>query len=225
MVHLLEAHGVRVFSLVQDCLTVDAFSFWRGNIPYVFLNSNKSAEHGRMDAAHELAHLVLHAHGGPTGRAAEHEAQAFASAFLMPERSVRAALRPGLTARQIIKAKRKWNVSAMGLTHRLERLDLLSEWQARTAYIQLTNLGYRKAEPDGIEREASQILPKVFAALRSEGVSRTDVARELNVPMDEISRVTFGLTVATGADARAGAGLPPAPGPSGAKPDLHVVAS
>lgn len=65
MVHLLEAHGVRVFSLVEECAEVDAFSFWRGSTPYVFLNTMKSSEHSRMDAAHELGHLVLHFWGGP----------------------------------------------------------------------------------------------------------------------------------------------------------------
>lgn len=88
MVHLLESKGVRVFSLSVDALEVDAYSTWRGNTPFVFLNTKKSAEHSRFDAAHELGHLVLHRHGAPTGQVAEREAQAFASAFLMPRASV-----------------------------------------------------------------------------------------------------------------------------------------
>ena len=61
MVHLLEAHGVRVYSLAIDAAEVDAFSMWRQNRPFVFLNT-KSSEHARFDAAHELGHLVLHRH-------------------------------------------------------------------------------------------------------------------------------------------------------------------
>jgi transcriptional regulator with XRE-family HTH domain len=58
LVRLLEAHGVRVFSLAADCAAVDAFSFvWR-QTPYVLLNTAKSGERGRFDAAHELGHLV-----------------------------------------------------------------------------------------------------------------------------------------------------------------------
>src|SRR5215211_2579591 len=60
MVHLLEAHGVRVFSLTPEYSGVDAFSFWRDGVPFVFLNTMKTAERGRFDAAHELGHLVLH---------------------------------------------------------------------------------------------------------------------------------------------------------------------
>ncbi|WP_376773772.1 ImmA/IrrE family metallo-endopeptidase [Rhizobium mongolense] len=70
MVHLL----VRVFSLVENTRTVDAFSVWRGIRPFVFLNTIKTSEHGRFDAAHELGHLVLPRHGGPSGRRAEDEA-------------------------------------------------------------------------------------------------------------------------------------------------------
>src|SRR5260363_245495 len=75
---------VRVFSLSLDTTDVDAFSLWRQRTPFIFLNTRKSAEHARFDAAHELGHLVLHRHGSPQGREAEKEADTFASAFLMP---------------------------------------------------------------------------------------------------------------------------------------------
>ncbi len=57
MVHLLEANGVRVFSLAERTKDVDAFSLWYDDVPYMFLNTFKSAERSRLDAAHELGHL------------------------------------------------------------------------------------------------------------------------------------------------------------------------
>ena len=198
IVHLLERHGVRVFSLVQDCVEVDAFSFWRNGRPYVFLNSLKTPERSRMDAAHELGHLVMHTHGGPEGRQAETEAQAFGSAFLMPQRSVLADAPRSANVRQIIAAKKRWGVSAMNLTHRMHKLGLLSEWEARSAYIQLGQLGYRSGEPNGMPRETSQVLGKVFSAMREEGVSKRTISRDLGLPLDEINRAAFGLAVAHG---------------------------
>ena len=196
MVHLLEAHGVRVFSLVQECAEVDAFSFWHRGAPYVFLNGVKSAERSRMDAAHELGHLVLHFWGGAGGRASEEQAQAFGSAFLMPARSVLADAPRGASVPQIIQAKRRWNVAAMNLAYRMAKLGLLTEWQARSAYIQLGRMGYRSDEPGGIPHEASKVWAKVFDALREEGMSRTDVARQLCVTVDELNAAVFGLVVA-----------------------------
>ena len=96
MVHLLEFHGVQVFSLSEESREVDAYSFWRDRTPFVFLNTRWSAERSRMDAAHELGHLVLHHKGGSQrSRQAEQEAQQFGSSFLMPSGSVLARMRPG----------------------------------------------------------------------------------------------------------------------------------
>jgi Zn-dependent peptidase ImmA (M78 family) len=222
MIHLLEAHGVRVFSLVQECAEVDAFSFWRGQIPYVFLNTQKSAERSRMDAAHELGHLVLHAHGGPGGRLAEDQAHAFGAAFLMPRRSVLASVPRGATFAEIIRAKRHWKVAATNLTHRARALSLLTEWQARSMYMQLGRKGYRDREPGGIERETSQILPKVFASLREDGVARADVARELRVPVEELSRAAFGLVLARAGDTSTREASPTPP-PTQGPPTLRIV--
>src|ERR1700676_1899382 len=88
MIHLLEKYGVRIYSLAIDSREVDAFSWWKGPTPFVFLNNKKSSEPNRFDAPHELGHLVLHRHAAPQGREAEREADTFASAFLMPRASV-----------------------------------------------------------------------------------------------------------------------------------------
>jgi len=219
LVHLLEKQGVRVYSLPEDCKEVDAFSFWRDDAPYVFLNTMKTAQHSRMDAAHELGHLVLHAWGGPRGRRAEDEAKAFGSAFLMPRRSVMAeAPRPG-NVRQIIAAKQKWDVSAMALAYRMAKVGILSDWQARAVYSQLGQLGYRSAEPDSrpLARETSQVLAKVFDALRAEGESRATVARDLSIGINELNASIFGL-VLTSVSGSGGAASQ-----STARPDLRLA--
>ena len=114
MVRLLEAHGARVYSLAEDVKQVDAYSFWSpSRQPFVFLNMSKSAERSRMDAAHELGHLVMHPWGG-TLRSAHKESQAnrFASALLMPAGSVLARVPRNPPLAQIVRAKAYWKVSA-----------------------------------------------------------------------------------------------------------------
>src|SRR5665213_1478210 len=60
VLHLLEAHGVRIYSLTAENTELDGYSlYWQGH-PYIFLSTVKSGERGRFDAAHELGHLVLH---------------------------------------------------------------------------------------------------------------------------------------------------------------------
>ena len=147
MIHLLEAKGVKVFSLEEKNKEVDAFSFWKKDTAFIFLNTQKSAERSRFDAAHELGHLVLHKHGiqvseetdirkdinEETGteknkRAVEREADRFASAFLMPEGSVRGANAPRFaTIENLIQLKKIWNVSVASLVRRLFDLNLITE--------------------------------------------------------------------------------------------------
>lgn len=78
--------GVRIFSLPGGDRAIDAFSFWRDDSPYIFLNPDRTAERQRFDLAHELGHLVLHKGGKQLARSrtVEQEANDFASAFLIP---------------------------------------------------------------------------------------------------------------------------------------------
>ena len=211
MVHLLEAKGIRVFSLAQDCEEVDAFSFWRGEQPFVLLNTRKSAERSRFDAAHELGHLVLHRHGQPGGREAEREADAFASSFLMPRSSILAHAPRNPTIAKILLAKRSWNVSAMALVHRMHDVGLLSDWYYRQLCIQMSGLGYRKLEPDSGEREMSQMLEKVLAALRAKGMRRTDIARELDWPLEELRSLVFQLVIGSSTGGQSAPRTEPSP--------------
>lgn len=195
LVHLLEANGVRVFSLAPDCLDADAFSTIYSGTPYIFLNTHKSGERGRFDAAHELGHLVLHCeHRIPRGPDSEADANKFASAFLMPRAGIFAQRLTNASVERILSAKRRWNVSAMALTYRLRSLGLLSEWRYNQAAKQLSAMGYRSAEPDSsMVRESSQLLAKVFEALRKQRLTAADMAKQVDLFPDELNCYVFGL--------------------------------
>ena len=206
LVHLLEAKGVRVFSLAERGKQVDAYSLWSDGTPLVFLNTMKTPEHGRMDAAHELGHLVLHRHAGThhRGRDVERDAQQFAAAFLMPAASVRSVV-PRMattTIPQLIQLKMNWRVSVAALARRLYALGLISEWSYRGINVQLSRYG-RTREPGGIqERETSQIFEKAFRSLKDSGVSKVRVARELGLHVGDVEVLTFGLHSMAGSRAR-----------------------
>lgn len=194
MIHLLEYHGVRVFSLAEETKQVNAFSCWReGVTPFVFLNTQKSSEASRFDAAHELGHLVLHRHGGNKGKEVENEANAFASAFLMPSDSVMAYSWHCRTVPEIIKGKKFWNVSAMALSYRLHRVGILTEWLYRSVCIELSSMGARSSEMDSGPRESSQVLSKVLGISRDQGTTMRKIADELCVTVEDLNPLLFGL--------------------------------
>lgn len=214
MVHLLEANGVRVFSLAPEYSDVDAFSFWREGTPFIVLNTLKSGERGRFDAAHELGHLVLHGHNGCTTwpRGSEREANQFASAFLMPRMSVRSRVPSNPTTDQVLRAKQYWRVAALALTYRLNDLGMFSEWNYRRCLIELGKLGYRIGEPGGIRRETSQVLDKVFRGLRAQGISPAQIAAELDISLDDLNMLVFGLTMTALEGTREASSRPERPG-------------
>lgn len=194
MVHLLESRGVRVFSLVEDTRQVNAFSSWyRGTTPFVFLNTVKSPESSRFDAAHELGHLVLHRNGDPKGKEVEGQANAFAAALLMPKAEMLAVASRCQTVPDILRIKKRWNVSAMATVYRLNKVGALTEWHYRSLCIELSKQGFRSHEQDSAERETSLVLKKVFDALKVQGKSLRDIAGDLRLPIEELRQLVFGL--------------------------------
>ncbi|MBS47322.1 MAG: XRE family transcriptional regulator [Sphingobium sp.] len=198
MVKLLEAKGIRVFSLCEDTKTVDAFSCWRNTQPFVFLNTFKSTERSRFDAAHELGHLVMHRHGEQQdSRQAENEADQFASHFLMPQDDVAARIRYVTGLEELIRAKKRWGVSVAALTYRLNKMGIVSEWQNRTFNIEISRRGYRTSEPEGLEPECSVVWPQVLASLWSDRITRDHIAAELHVRTHELESILFRLVDGT----------------------------
>lgn len=190
MIMFLEAKGVRVFSLAEQTANVDAFSFWKAGEPFIFLNTMKTGERSRFDAAHELGHLLLHKlDQNLESKEKEREADRFASAFLMPRDGLLARIRYPSRLDEIIAEKSVWRVSAKALVYRLHKLGHLSDWQNRNFNINL-NKRYGRSEPNGIQREHSFIWKKMFESLWDEGLTKESIAEDLKLPVDEIDALT-----------------------------------
>lgn len=202
LVKLLECKGVRVFSLSEQNKNVDAFSVWRDGIPYVFLNTHKSAERSRFDAAHELGHIVLHRHSGVYDKSdstekafMEKEADRFASVFLMPPEDLMARIKKNPSLTELLKAKKRWRVSVAALARSCRDAGLVTDWHYRRLSIEISRKGYRKSEPNAIKRERSGIWSKVLTALWREGFDRNELSRILSFPKDEVENLLDGLII------------------------------
>ncbi len=166
MVRLLERNGVLVMRIADDCKRVDAFSFWHGQRPCVFLVMEKDSQsRTRFDAAHELGHLVMHEDVSPGDKQLEREANQFASAFLMPRASMLRELPTRLRWPHFVELKQRWKVSLAALVRRARDLGRITESTYRRACITLSK---RRAsgqpEPAEPEPEYPQYFEKAFAA-------------------------------------------------------------
>lgn len=205
MIALMEAKGIRVFSLSLDTKDIDAFCTWYENHPFVFLNTQKSAERSRFDAAHELGHLIRDKYSMEHGcndvvnedeprDLIEKEANSFASAFLMPEAALNLYRNVPITIENLLKIKKHFGVSLVALAYRMHKLGIISD----RMYIHnlcplFAKKKYRTIEPEPMEREISSALRKMLTILKDDGIGMEKIAQELSMSAKDISTLTFGL--------------------------------
>ncbi|HXF60311.1 MAG TPA: ImmA/IrrE family metallo-endopeptidase, partial [Caldilineaceae bacterium] len=188
MVHLLESKGVSVYWLAHDSPSLDAVSWWREKKPFVLLNSHKQAgDRARFDAAHELAHLVLHRRAGTLwGRDVEKEADKFAAAFLLPADQFRKECPDQLNFHHLYQLKLRWKVSVSAMVMRAYDLGIFSESQRRQAFQRMNATGTLIQEKAAFQREQSKLHPMVFEALAKKNISPADYALQLHLDVDDI---------------------------------------
>jgi Zn-dependent peptidase ImmA (M78 family)/DNA-binding XRE family transcriptional regulator len=151
---LLESKGILICKYELEGEQVEAFSFWNGHRPFIFLASEKEAAvRQRFDLAHELGHLILHRWVKQSElldkarlKAIEKEADRFAAAFLLPYTSFpNEVYSPKLDA--FVPLKQRWKVSIQAMIHRCRDLEIIDEDQNLNLYKQISFRKWRKKEP------------------------------------------------------------------------------
>jgi Zn-dependent peptidase ImmA (M78 family) len=151
VVRELERRGVPIARLAFADERVDAFSVAFDRRPLILLTEAKSNYvRSRFDAAHELAHLVLHRDTESGSRTAEREAHDFASSFLLPHAAAVEELPRKLDPTgwaRVADMKGRWGISIAALLFRARALRVLSEHDYRNAIKYMSARGWRTAEP------------------------------------------------------------------------------
>lgn len=179
MTVLLENNGLVITYGDLESSKLDAFS----NVSeydlssfHIFLGTDRSsAVRSRFDAAHELGHLILHAHLSKKylddkektkkHSLVEHQAHRFASAFLMPADSFRNDV--WMTALEaLLSLKERWKVSVGAMIKRCDDLGMIDENHARRLWISY-NRRWKNAEPldAKILFETPQLMRRCFDVL------------------------------------------------------------
>jgi Zn-dependent peptidase ImmA (M78 family) len=100
-----------------------------------------------MNAAHELAHLVMHQQVAASAAALEDDAKKFASAFLMPADAMRQMIVLPVTLDTFVPFKLKWGVSIQALIVRSHELGLITPRKYKSLMQRLSARGWRINEP------------------------------------------------------------------------------
>lgn len=190
---LLESNGVLACRYEMPGEKVEAFSFWNGPRPFIFMASEKKAGvRSRFDLAHELGHLVMHRHVDSADiedkaslKEIERQADRFAGAFLLPKHSFpNEVFTPRLDA--FLDLKRRWRVSIQAMIYRCSDLGIFDEYQILNMRKQISFRKWRTEEPLDdpliIPLENPRLLAKAFEIISQSGrMSVEEIKRAVQI--------------------------------------------
>ncbi|MFL0293713.1 XRE family transcriptional regulator [Mycobacterium sp. SMC-18] len=201
LVQLCESRGIRVYTLPPFADAVDAYSIWYDEVPYVFLTRRKTPERIRFDLAHELGHLVLHGDVPAESTAEERAADAFASEFLIPSASLSEYLRHNPSFQELLTVRTQFKVSAMALAYAAHQAGRMTDWAHRHICIELSQNGFRTAEPGGMPTyEMSRVFTQILGSASKSTVNARMIATDLDVPVSDVHALTFGTELRAAQD-------------------------
>jgi Zn-dependent peptidase ImmA (M78 family)/transcriptional regulator with XRE-family HTH domain len=186
---LLENNGAVVIRRPLEAETLDAFSLWVDDRPYIILGSEKnSASRSRFDIAHEVGHIILHrkvpdaiVRNNDYFGLIEKQANRFAGAFQFPQSSfVKEVVNCNLESFRLLK--RRWKLSIAMMIQRCENLELVNEKKIDYLWRSYSRNGWRTWEPldDELEVENPYLLGEAIQLVLSERIlSRSDILSEL----------------------------------------------
>lgn len=199
---LLENHGAVIARDALGAETLDSLSELDvgDRRPYIILGTDKgSPVRWRFDTAHELGHIILHAHLPREQLAkAEHfkkieqQAHRFAAAFLLPLASFGDDLF-AINLDALLAIKPKWKVSISMMIMRARNAGFLSEDAERRLWINYSRRGWRRHEPydDSMKPEIPRLLRTAFDLVLSEGaMTPEDIVSDLALSATDVETLS-----------------------------------
>ena len=192
LMNWVERAGVLVVQCDFGSLPIDGVTMRSIDLPpCVFLSNNKPADRQRYSLAHELGHIIMHQYKIPSPTM-EDEANAFASALLMPMRDIYPHLSERLTLQRLATLKLSWRVSMQALLYRAKDIGTITTGQSQYLWRQISARGYRRQEPPSLNFPAERctVLPGIIR-MHIEDMSYTieQLCATLHVYKDELRRM------------------------------------
>ena len=205
VLRLVESKGVLACRYVLKDENVEAFSFWSGDRPFIFLSSDKgSAARARFDVAHELFHLCAHKWVSEDDledekrlKQIEHEADRFAGAFLLPGKSFPLEVFSS-RAESFQDLKARWKVSIQAMVYRCKDLGLFDDRQITNLYKQISYKKWRTVEPldagpKALQFEDPLLLRRVAEVVFQSGRYREDELKVALSLSDDVLEQMLGI--------------------------------
>ncbi|KKL96198.1 hypothetical protein LCGC14_1846910, partial [marine sediment metagenome] len=188
VVDVLEKAGIRVMEL-RTRLAVDAMAGQLGDEDVVVLKPDVPGDRTRLNAAHELGHVVFRDCAElRAGDAGEQERRAFefASHFLLTRRMLKEAFQ-GRSMVRLVQFKERYGISLAAMVYRAQAEAVLPKSLAKRLWIEFSRRGWRSREPGQVaEERATRFEQIIDAAILSGRLSWHQAAAVTGMREDEL---------------------------------------
>ena len=181
LIELIEDHGTAVLAWDEEW-GFDGLSGWANQMPVIVLNVAVPRDRLRLNAAHEIGHLVMES----TGDAQQDEQFAFrfAASFLVPGEAARQELgthRRSLTMEELGLLKQRWGISMQAWIRRARDLEVISTELYGRLNVQFRQAGWHRHEPFEYEgSESPGLFPRLVLRALSERMITSEEAGQLH---------------------------------------------
>ena len=147
VVEVLERFGIRVLENPTD-LRIDGLAAKYDGEYVVVLNSTVSNDRTRLNAAHELGHVLYGDCDSEEAadKATEQRAFEFASHLLLPNNQLKRAFE-GQSMVRLVQFKERFGISLAAMVYRAEQLGFIPKSTAKMLWIEFARRGWKTNEP------------------------------------------------------------------------------
>jgi Zn-dependent peptidase ImmA (M78 family) len=153
VIEILEAFGVRTMEMPTE-LPIDGFAARLGSEPVVILKQTAPNDRCRLNAAHELGHVLFGDcdSGQETTREMDNLAFEFASYLLMSPNTMNEAF-VGRSAVKLVQHKERYGISMAAMIFRAEKQGIIDAQTTKRLWIQFSRRGWRANEPGTVKAD------------------------------------------------------------------------
>jgi Zn-dependent peptidase ImmA (M78 family) len=197
VVEVLERFGIRVLEQPTE-LRVDGLAAKYCDEYVVVLNPTVSNDRGRLNAAHELGHVLFGDcdNNEAETKRIEQRAFEFASHFLLPNSQLKNAF-IGKSMVRLVQFKERFGLSLAAMVYRADKLGFIAKTEAKTLWIEFARRGWRSNEPGFVRPDrATRFEQLIDEVLVSGKMSLKEIADLAGVRPEAIrERLNFAMGI------------------------------
>ncbi len=198
VVEVLENFGVRTIENPTE-LRIDGLAARYGDEYIVVLNPSVSNDRTRLNAAHELGHVLFGDcdNDEQESKALESRAFDFASHLLLPNSQLKRAFE-GRSMVRLVQFKERFGISLAAMVYRAEKLSFISKQDAKHLWIEFSRRGWRTDEPGVVRPDrATRFEQLIDESIFNKNLSLKEVSDLSGVRPESIrARLNFAMGIA-----------------------------